>query len=424
MNNQLMARRVRYSAVSVAVLLALLLSTTWQTFVTSGVGASRLAAGCNGTITPSAAEGPYYKVGSPQRTSLIESGVQGTRLSLSGYVYDKNCQPIAGAWVDFWQTDANGVYDNSGYRMRGHQYADQQGRYRLETVVPGEYPGRTPHIHVKVKAPNGPVLTSQLYIPGAPGNNSDSIFNEALVMSVQDTPSGKVATFDFVLNVVSAQPAQTAQPTATVRITPVATVATTPSAGNNSYTFKETGITVSGEFWTVWQGGRSFQDSVYINGLPITASRDEVSPTDGKIYRTQWFERARFEYHPENQPPNNVLLGLLGTLAARDKQNLPPFRPISNPGGGLTWFSQTGHTLGDSSEGGRAIASFWNRLGGLSQFGYPISQPFMEVSKDNGKTYLVQYFERQRMEYHPENKGTPYEVLLGRLGAEQVKKTP
>jgi hypothetical protein len=65
--------------------------------------------------------------------------------------------------------------------------------------------------------------------------------------------------------------------------------------------------------------------------------------------------------------------------------------------------------------------AFWERSGGVSQFGYPISQPFLELSKDDGKTYLVQYFQRARLEYHPENMGTRFEVLLGRLGAEQVK---
>src|SRR4051794_1726584 len=75
--------------------------------------------------------------------------------------------------------------------------------------------------------------------------------------------------------------------------------------GNNTYT-------VSSPILEVWQGGRSDADSIYINGLPISDKHDERSLTDGKIYATQWFERARFEEHPENQPPYNVLLGLLG----------------------------------------------------------------------------------------------------------------
>ena len=361
-------------------------------------------AGCPSSMTPSLTEGPYYKAGSPERTSLLEAGMSGTKLVLTGYVLDRNCQPVAHAWLDFWQADAGGSYDNTGYRLRGHQYTDQSGRYTLETVVPGEYPGRTLHIHVKVQAPNSPIVTTQLFFPGVARNQSDSIFNQALVVNIQDTQDGKAATFNFRLDVTAPQSPQS------------------PPAGSSSYTFKETGLAVSGDFWTAWQGGRSYQDSLYINGLPITSVRDETSPTDGKVYKTQWFERARFEAHPGNQPPYNMLLGLLGVAAAQGRQNEAAFKPVSNPGGIAQWFPETGHALGDSSAGGRAIADFWTRLGGLKQFGFPISQPFMEVSKDDGKTYLVQYFERQRFEYHPENKGTRFEVLLGRLGAEQVKK--
>jgi protocatechuate 3,4-dioxygenase beta subunit len=366
---------------------------------------SQPATGCSGTVTPSLTEGPYWKAGSPERTSLIEQGTTGTRLLLTGYVYDKNCNPLPGAWLDFWQTDGAGAYDNSGYKMRGHQFTDASGAYRLETVVPGEYPGRTVHIHVKVRYENNPTLTSQLFVPGVARNNSDSIYNRALLMNVQDGTNGKTGTFNFVLNVTG--PAAPQPPA-------------TPATGR-SYPFKETGFTVAGDFWKMWQGGRAYADSLYINGLPITSERNEVSPTDGKTYRTQWFERARYEYHPENQAPNNVLLGLLGSASVQSRQNETPFKRVSNPGGTTTWFSQTGHTVGDSSTGGKAIAAFWAASGGVAQFGLPLSQPFNEVSKDDGKTYLVQYFERQRLEYHPENSGTKFEVLLGRLGAEQVK---
>src|SRR5439155_751695 len=83
----------------------------------------------------------------------------------------------AGGLLGFWQADASGNYDNRGYTLRGHQFADDAGQYHLETVVPGLYPGRTRHIHVKVQAPNGPVLTTQLYFAGEARNASDSIFN-------------------------------------------------------------------------------------------------------------------------------------------------------------------------------------------------------------------------------------------------------
>ena len=153
------------------------------------------AASCPSTPTPSQTEGPYYKAGSPQRASLRESGVTGTPVTITGYVFNRACQPVGNAWLDFWQADAQGSYDNSGYRLRGHVFADESGRFTIETVIPGEYPGRTPHIHVKVRAPNGPVLTTQLYLPDAPGNQRDGIFNPALVMK----RDGTTASFNFVL---------------------------------------------------------------------------------------------------------------------------------------------------------------------------------------------------------------------------------
>ena len=109
--------------------------------------------------------------------------------------------PHARNVLDFWQADGQGAYDNAGYRLRGHQSVDGEGRYRLETVLPGLYPGRTRHIHVKVAVPNKPTLTTQLYVPGEARNSNDSIFDQALVVSIRDTPDGSLATFDFVLDV-------------------------------------------------------------------------------------------------------------------------------------------------------------------------------------------------------------------------------
>ncbi|HEV2123147.1 MAG TPA: dioxygenase, partial [Chloroflexota bacterium] len=122
-------------------------------------------------------------------------------LLLTGRVLATNCRPMANALVDFWQTDAGGAYDNTGYRFRGHQFTDNAGQYRLETVVPGLYPGRTRHIHVKVQAPNRPVLTTQLYFPGEPRNAQDGIFHPELLVAMQEANGGYAATFDFVLNV-------------------------------------------------------------------------------------------------------------------------------------------------------------------------------------------------------------------------------
>lgn len=165
---------------------------------TATVKAALPAPQCNG-LTPAQTEGPYYTPDTPERTSLIEPGMTGTKLVLTGYVLDANCQPIAQAWLDFWQADDEGEYDNAGYVMRGHQFTDAAGRYQLETVLPGLYPGRTRHIHVKVQAPNGPVLTSQVYFPGEAANASDGIFDAALIAEVQTTADGLRGTFNFVI---------------------------------------------------------------------------------------------------------------------------------------------------------------------------------------------------------------------------------
>jgi protocatechuate 3,4-dioxygenase beta subunit len=151
-------------------------------------------------LTPAQTEGPYYTPNSPERASLIEAGMGGTKIIVTGYVLTTDCQPIANAWLDFWQADDQGVYDNAGYRLRGHLFTDATGRYTLETIVPGEYPGRTEHIHVKVQAPNGPILTTQIYFPGVAANDRDSIFDPVLLADVQDTADGKVAAYSFVVN--------------------------------------------------------------------------------------------------------------------------------------------------------------------------------------------------------------------------------
>ena len=153
------------------------------------------------SLTPSQAEGPYYKAGSPERVSLLEEGMGGTRIVIEGRVFSRGCVPIAGAQLDFWQADDAGEYDNSGYTLRGHQSTDGEGHYRVETVVPGLYPGRTRHIHLKVSLPGRQVLTTQLYFPGEGSNTTDGIFDGRLVLPVQDAADGKHAVFDFVVDV-------------------------------------------------------------------------------------------------------------------------------------------------------------------------------------------------------------------------------
>jgi hypothetical protein len=133
--------------------------------------------------------------------------------------------------------------------------------------------------------------------------------------------------------------------------------------------------------------------------------------SDGKNYRQQYFQRTRMEYHPENSPPNDVLLGLLGVWATAGR-TFPQGKPSSD---GATFFLESGHNL-------RLFRDWWSRSGALALFGYPISEEMQEVNAADGKTYTVQYFERNRLEHHPENRGTSSEVLLGLLGVEYLRK--
>ena len=131
--------------------------------------------------TLSQTEGPYFKPSSPERAELLEEGMAGQPIELVGFVLTRACKPLAGALLDFWQADDKGRYDNSGFRLRGHQFSDAEGRYRLRSIVPGIYPGRTRHIHVKVQPRGGRVLTTQLYFPGESQNRSDSLFRKELL---------------------------------------------------------------------------------------------------------------------------------------------------------------------------------------------------------------------------------------------------
>lgn len=148
-----------------------------------------------GKLTEPQTEGPFFKPKSPLRSSLAEGAVKSS-LILTGTVLSRDCKPVANALLDFWHADAEGGYDNRGFRYRGHQFTDAQGRYRLETIVPAEYPGRARHIHVKVQAPKRRILTTQVYFPGEPGNARDGLFSKDLLMKLAKPGEG---AFDFVV---------------------------------------------------------------------------------------------------------------------------------------------------------------------------------------------------------------------------------
>jgi len=146
--------------------------------------------------TPNQTEGPFFKTQTPLRASFLEKDSPRTRLVVTGQVLSARCQPVPNALLEFWHADEAGEYDNKGYRYRGHQHADAQGRYRLETILPAEYPGRARHIHVKAQAPGGRVLTTQLYFPNEPGNRRDGIYRPDLEMKIAKPGEG---AFDFVV---------------------------------------------------------------------------------------------------------------------------------------------------------------------------------------------------------------------------------
>jgi hypothetical protein len=172
--------------------------------------------------------------------------------------------------------------------------------------------------------------------------------------------------------------------------------------------FPETGHTVKNRFLSYWEqhGGLAQQ------GYPLTDEVQERSDIDGKVYTMQYFERAVFELHPENAPPYDVLLSLLGVL------EYSLYGPTGKPGQVASkdnprYFPETKHTLGGK------FRQYWESHGGLAQQGYPISDEFSERSSLDGKTYRVQYFQRAEFELHPEYANTPYEVLLTQLGRQQ-----
>jgi hypothetical protein len=141
-------------------------------------------------------------------------------------------------------------------------------------------------------------------------------------------------------------------------------------------------------------------------GLPLS----ELMIKDG--LPVQYFERARIEMHPDRQ----LTLTPLGTLLTQDRTDAPFQRLAESPGPDRTFFIKTGHSLGG------AFRDFWRQNGGRRIFGAPISEEFVEVSSQNAQSYLVQYFERARFEFHPQEAGRPPVVLLGLLGREFIRQ--
>jgi protocatechuate 3,4-dioxygenase beta subunit len=145
-------------------------------------------------------EGPYFKPSSPERADLVEANSKARLVEVRGQVLTRSCRPVSRALIDLWHADERGAYDNAGFRYRGHLFTDAEGRYRLRTILPALYTGRTRHYHVKVQAPQQAVLTTQLYFPDEPMNRRDGLFRRELVMRMAEAGDDLSAQFDFVLD--------------------------------------------------------------------------------------------------------------------------------------------------------------------------------------------------------------------------------
>ena len=158
-----------------------------------------LTPGCGKPTVPQTA-GPFFKPRSPEKINLREKDGKAPLLVVTGLVLSAQCKPVANALLDFWHADEFGDYDNKGYRYRGHQFTDAQGRWKLESIVPAEYPGRARHIHVNVQAPGRGILTTQLYFPGEPGNQRDGLFRPDLTVIVEKKAPAMQAQYSFVVD--------------------------------------------------------------------------------------------------------------------------------------------------------------------------------------------------------------------------------
>ena len=153
--------------------------------------------------TPTEIDGPYFRLGAPMRSNLLEPGDK-PELVLSGRVLNEKGTPIPNAVVNVWSSDGIGNYDMVGYKYNGYVFTDTEGRYEFTTIVPGCYfPRDAKHIHVKVQGVSSPV-TTQLYIEGEPGNEEDAFYTEdLLVRCTTDKDGTKHGTFDFVIRQVT-----------------------------------------------------------------------------------------------------------------------------------------------------------------------------------------------------------------------------
>ena len=185
--------------------------------------------------TPSQTEGPFYPTKLPLDADndliIIDKSITpavGTITHLSGRLLDVTGAPIRNGVVEIWQVDNHGAYLHSGSDNHARRDANFQGfgrfttgstgEYRFRTIKPVPYPGRTPHIHFKIKRGDRELLTTQCYIKGEPQNERDGVLRgirdpkarESVIVDFAPIPSSKIgevaAKFDIVLGVTPEMP--------------------------------------------------------------------------------------------------------------------------------------------------------------------------------------------------------------------------
>ncbi|GEM_PF-4904084 len=275
-------------------------------------------------------------------------------------------------------------------------------------VTGGTAPANGPSVAVTAEPPGGKVTGTAL-APGAttaqpaaapttPAANNPTAITPVPAIPQPVAPSTGASTGTGATNTAPA----TGAGMTNVAFAPVAPFA---AAADHRF-FPETKHSVNFGFKAYWEAN----GGVALLGMPISEEFPERG-ADGVIRTVQYFERARMEYHPEFKgTPYETELGLLAREVTAGRAGEAAFLPVTAGATptGARYYQETGHTLA------APFATFWDTNGGLAEFGFPISEPVKEKNADTGQTYLVQYFERYRLEYHPET-GT---IELGRLGVE------
>lgn len=206
-----------------------------QTWTTRRRAIARITAAAFGAIigtraraqdlTPSATEGPYYPTPDMRMADVDNDLVKvmglvqeagGEVITLKGRVLTADGAPQPGLRVEIWQCDVNGKYLHPGDRSNiaydtgfqgfGHDVTGEDGAYSFRTIKPTQYPGRTPHIHVKVLEGTSELLTSQFYLPDHPANSGDRIYNRLsdaekaqVTMVMAEGPQGTETTVDIMI---------------------------------------------------------------------------------------------------------------------------------------------------------------------------------------------------------------------------------